>query len=66
MTEEIVTSPEELDKERNRIAERKMLVRRTCGEPARLYPVRKRVYSTVTLLARFRGLSISQPRWRAT
>lgn len=28
MTEEIVTSREELDKERNRIAERKMLVRR--------------------------------------
>ena len=50
----------------DRIAERKMLVRRTCGEPARLYPVRKRVYSTVTLLARFRGLSMSQPRWRAT
>ena len=26
----------------------------------------KQIYSTVTLFARFRGLSISQPRWRAT
>ena len=26
----------------------------------------KGLYSTVTLLARFLGLSMSQPRWRAT
>ena len=39
----------------------KCLCAALAGEPARLYPVRKRVYSTVTLLARFRGLSISQP-----
>ena len=44
----------------------KCLCAALAGEPARLYPVRKRVYSTVTLLARFRGLSMSQPRWRAT
>ena len=46
---------------------RKILVRRTCGGPARLRPFFQNcAYSTVTLLARFRGLSMSQPRWRAT
>ncbi len=45
---------------------RKILVRRSGGASARLRSFRKsQRYSTVTLLARFRGLSMSQPRWSA-
>ncbi len=33
----------------------KCLMRRTCGEPAQLYPVRNRVYSTVTLFGQVPG-----------